>query len=150
MEHFESYLADFHEMETQFAGSNGYNLHVHTEISMIDGKMAVILQGDSGSFCHYCKVSRKDANDLSLILQGFPSTKSFDEIMRTWELLEAGEIPYNHPDRAGQCHAPITKQTLRFFYNSSSETSVTGPLLENTLSLGVRTDAYMVGIECLC
>ena len=29
---------------------------VHTELSMIDGKMVDLIQGDSGSFCHYFNI----------------------------------------------------------------------------------------------
>ena len=58
----------------EYAGSS-IPLNINIEISMVDGKMVDILQGDSGSFCHYCYVSRQEANDLTCILQGFLITK---------------------------------------------------------------------------
>ena len=42
---------------------------------MIDGKMVDIIQEDSGSFCHYCKATRKEANDITRIMQGFQIEK---------------------------------------------------------------------------
>ena len=117
LQHFQPYIAELKSLETEHIQLNGeHNVNVITEVSMIDGKMTDFLQGDSGSFCHYCKVTRKEANDISLILQQtFKTSKSFEEITRIWAALESGEMSYTDPDRAGQCHAPMTEKDLKFF-----------------------------------
>ena len=33
--------------------------------NLIDGKMVDLIQGDSGSFCHYCNATRAEANDIT-------------------------------------------------------------------------------------
>ena len=33
---------------------SGSTVTCHTELSMVDGKMVGLLQGDTGAFCHYC------------------------------------------------------------------------------------------------
>ena len=55
-----------------------------TECSMIDGKMVSLLQGDSGAFCHYCHVSRADANNLTQIETGFNITKDYNSCKEAW------------------------------------------------------------------
>ena len=116
-EHFEPTLDDLVAMENvPFLSSSGRLMHVKTEISMVDGKMVDLLMGDSGSFCHYCNVTRLKANQLHEILQkNFNIEKSYEEIMKTWEALENGDIAYNDPLRHGQCHAPILKKDIKFF-----------------------------------
>ena len=72
-----------------------------TELSMIDGKMADLIQGDSGAFCHYCMATRAEANDIKWIEEGFIIEKSFENCMETWKKLESGELSYNNKGRAG-------------------------------------------------
>ena len=121
MEHFKPILDELHWMETETetpmlpVKQIEHQLSLNAEVSMIDGKMADILQGDSGAFCHYRDVSRKDANDLEKIIQSFPITKSFAQIKRIWEALESGELSYNNAARAGQCHESMLGHDLRFF-----------------------------------
>lgn len=90
-------------------------LSVHTELSMVDGKMVDLIQGDSGSFCHYCNATRAQANDLTCIMQGFVIEKSVEEMREKWEQIESGEMAYSDPERAGQCHEPLNKKTIQFY-----------------------------------
>ena len=74
LKHFKPYIYSAHEMETASEADNGgskFFLSVHTELSMIDGTMVNLIQADSVSFCHYCKATKHEANDLTCILQGF-------------------------------------------------------------------------------
>ena len=83
-EHFKPYIDAVHAMETPTnAYIDGYPrlLSARTEVSMVDGKMVDLIQGDSGSFCHYCNTSRAPANDLTCILQGFVIEKSVEEMI---------------------------------------------------------------------
>ncbi len=73
------------------------DLSVDTELSMIDGKMVNIIQGDSGSFCHYCKVTKNQGNDITCILQGFNIEKTVEEMKATWSNIEEGNISYSDP-----------------------------------------------------
>lgn len=96
--------------------SQGIQICSHTEVSMTDGKMTSILQGDSGSFCHYCTTSRADANDPVVIADGFVINKTIDECRETWEAMERGEISYNDPGKKKQSkfqikYFPITNST---------------------------------------
>ena len=85
---------------------------VTTEISMIDGKMADLLQGDSGAFCHYCTATRESANNIKGIEEGFEIEKSIATCKATWEALDAGEISYHDSARAGQVYMnPSTAET---------------------------------------
>ena len=60
MEHFEPYLNKLCEMENNLTElKNDHSMIVKTEVSIIDGKMVDILQGDSGALCHYCNIPRK-------------------------------------------------------------------------------------------
>lgn len=86
-----------------------------TECSMIDGKMASLLQGDSGAFCHYCTTTRAEANDINNIQQGFHINKDYNSCREAWEKLERGEIAYSSSERQGQCHESIAKIDLHFF-----------------------------------
>ena len=72
--HFQPYIDAAHNMENPAdVNIDGHVIHLsaHTKISMVDGKMVDLIQGDSGSFCHYCNATRAQANDLECILQGF-------------------------------------------------------------------------------
>ena len=60
--------------------------------------MVDLLVGDSGAFCHYCKCSRSDANDLVCILHGFTIDKNYNDVLSTWRRLENGEISYKDTD----------------------------------------------------
>ena len=42
-------------------------------------------------------------------------TKTIEECNRQWELIESGQIAYNDPERAGQCHKPLLTQSGRLF-----------------------------------
>ena len=91
------------------------DLHCHIETSMVDGKMAGILQGDTGSYCHYCNCTKEDGNSLVKILEGFKISKTFEECSDIIQKLESGEIRYKDKERCGQVHAPILKTDLRYF-----------------------------------
>ena len=86
-----------------------------TELSMIDGKMADLIQGDSGAFCHYCIATRAEANNIKRIEEGFTIEKSFENCMKTWQALESGELSYNDKGRAGQVNEPINKRNMQFY-----------------------------------
>ena len=92
---------------------------ITTKMTMVDGKMVNILQGDSGSFCHYCDIKRDEASDFhhiaSLDAGGMPITKTIEECKSRWNLVESGEIGYRDPLRAGQCHKPLISHSGRFF-----------------------------------
>ena len=62
-------------------------LAVNAEVSMIDGKMADFLQGDSDAYCHYCNITKSDGNDVERLLdsEGFPITKTADQIKIVWK-----------------------------------------------------------------
>ena len=52
--HFKPYMDKLSELEDSLIPiSDVSSAKVTTEISMIDGKMVDLVQGDSGSFCHY-------------------------------------------------------------------------------------------------
>ena len=91
----------------------------NTEITMIDGKMVSLLQGGSGAFCHICDISKSDASNIHFLASagvgGVRITRTVDECRRRWELLERGEIGYNDPDRASQCHKPLITKSGRLF-----------------------------------
>ena len=92
---------------------------ITTKMTMVDGTMVNILQGDSGSFCHYCDIKRDEASDFhhiaSLDAGGMPITKTIEECKSRWNLVESGEIGYRDPLRAGQCHKPLISHSGRFF-----------------------------------
>ena len=119
-EHFTPYIDAAHSMETArevtaIDSNHSPMLSVHTELSMVDGKMVDLIQGDSGSFCHHCNATRAQANDLTCIMQGFVIEKSVDKMLETWEQIESGAMAYDNPDRAGQCHKPLNKDNMQFF-----------------------------------
>ena len=74
---------------------------------MIDGKMASLLQGDSGAPCHYCHCTKSEHNNTVCILQGFTITKNYDSCMEIWQNIAVGDIDWSNPERAGQCHKPL-------------------------------------------
>ena len=118
LSHFQPYIDAVENMVAPV--NHNFDGHVikisaHTEISMVDGKMVDLIQGDSGSFCHYCKATRAQANDLTCILQGFLIDKSVEEMIEKWEAIEAGDMLYSDTERSGQCHRPMNNSTLRFF-----------------------------------
>ena len=121
-EHFKPVINEANELETsqqiqiKLHGSiTTIKLKVHTEVSMIDGKMADLIQGDSGSPCHYCKATTAQINDVSTILQGFTIEKTVEEMKSTFNAVQTGELHYDDPQRAGQCHEPLNFQNLKFF-----------------------------------
>ena len=88
---------------------------VKTEISGVDGKMVGILQGDTGSCCHYCHADRKACNSVIEIIHGFPISisKSYDDCKRVWDELESGQMKFSDPARGGQIHEPLV--SCKFF-----------------------------------
>ena len=118
-EHFTPYLDAAHNMEQLSAVTiipdTSSSLSVHTELSMVDGKMVDLIQGDSGSFCHYCTASRAEANNIEFIMQGFSIEKTVEEMQEIWDQMESGEISYTSSERAGQCHEPLNKNTIQFY-----------------------------------
>ena len=108
-----------YDMESSLSQVNhngiSHTLNVNCELSMVDGKMVDLIQGDSGSFCHYCDVTKEEANKLENIINGFPITKTYDQVRIVWDQLESGELAYSNPARHGQCHEPMTKKDLRHF-----------------------------------
>jgi hypothetical protein len=115
-EYFKATLSQLPKNETQpILSKNGLQIFVKTEISMVDGKMVDLLVGDSGAFCHYCKCSRSDANDLVCILHGFTIDKNYNDVLSTWRRLENGKILYKDTERHGQCHEPIVESDVKFF-----------------------------------
>ena len=84
--------------------------------SMLDGKMASLVLGDGGAFCHHCHATRKEANDLAYIVQGFEITKTIEEIVETWKKIESGELKgVESGERDGQCHEPLLQQAALFY-----------------------------------
>lgn len=79
-----------------------------TEVSMIDGKMVSILQGDSGAHCHYCGSTKADSNDIINILRGFKITKTYESCKKKWEEMLSGDVKHDDKKREGQCHEPLT------------------------------------------
>ena len=56
-DHFKPIMDDILRVEEEssvITNGTAHDLSVQCEISMIDGKMVDLIQGDSGSFCHYC------------------------------------------------------------------------------------------------
>ena len=87
-------------------------LNVKNTVSMIDGKMAGMLQGDFGSRkCHYCDSSEVDRNDPLQIFRCFSITKSYESCMEAWQKLESEEIKHNDPQRQGQCDRSLVSIT---------------------------------------
>ena len=100
LEHFKPYIDAAHDMETpsKFNISDiEIDLPVDSGLSVIDGKIVKIIQVDSGSFCHYCKVTKNQGNDITCILQGFNLGKTVDEMKATWGNIEEGNISYIDP-----------------------------------------------------
>ena len=115
-EYFQPTLVKLSSFESEpIVNNEGTDIFVKTEISMVDGKMVGLFVGDSGSFCHYCNVTRAEANDLSTILQSFKIEKSFEEVKKIWEKLEHEEIRYSDRERKGQCHEPLASSDVKFF-----------------------------------
>lgn len=82
-------------------GDSSVVVNCKTECSMIDGKMVTLLQGDSGTFCHLCHASRADANNTSLIEEGFEITKDYDSCTTAWDKLCSNEITLFSIERQG-------------------------------------------------
>lgn len=115
-EHFKPYMDQFHELQKGFVQiTNESSAQVMTELSMMDGKMVDLVQGDSGAFCHYCNATRADANNLTKIKNGFPIEKTAEKCMEIWELLDAENMSYSDKQRKGQVHKPLNTQDIRFY-----------------------------------
>ena len=87
-------------------------IKIKNTISMIDGKMVSILQGDSGAQCHYCSASREEINNLVCILQGYQINKNYQSCQESWNAIIAGELEWSDPKRAGQCHQPLVEVNM--------------------------------------
>ena len=116
---FQPYIQEVERYETSVNDQNfdghSVKLSSHTEISMVDGKMVDLIQGDSGSFCHYCYATNKQGNDLTCIMQGFVIEKTAEDMLQKWEAVEAGDMQYTDVKRSGQCHRPLNNTALRYF-----------------------------------
>ena len=86
-EHFKSFLDTAHVLEATpsvFELNNfTHSFEMNIELSMIYGKMDNIIQGDSRSFCYYCKVSRLESNDIFCIREGFQIKKPYATVPGT-------------------------------------------------------------------
>ena len=72
----------------------------------------------SGSFCHYCNVTKQEGNSLVFILNGFEISKTYEQYKNIIKKLEAtGEerMYYGDKGRYGQVHAPIIRTDMRYF-----------------------------------
>ncbi len=76
----------------------------HIEVCMVDGKMAGLLQGDTGSACHYCHLTTQEYNVKETITQGFTIYKNWTRCKADYEA-----------KRKGQVHQPIIQNDLRYF-----------------------------------
>ena len=105
-----------------------------TKVTMIDGKMVDLVQGDSGAFCHYCDISQDEASSLQFLtgsgVGGMHITKTIEECRQRWELVQSGQIAYRDPQRAGQCQAFIDR-IRQIFCNLAPGTAFLGFRLEN-------------------
>lgn len=108
---FKPTLAKLKQLENSTIECNS-NLKIvcHTEISMCDEKMVSYLQGDSGAFCHMCFATRKSANDLICIMQGFEFEKDYETLQTIFNQLQSGEI--KSKDKKGQNHKPLVEQDM--------------------------------------
>lgn len=103
-------------------GTIAHDLDVSCEISMVNGKMVDLIKGDCGSFCHYCDVTRDEANNLELIFQ--PREK--------WTMLWV-----NGQERSTAfCQPPLKAKIIRL-------------LSEAVIPSWVRSDTYMVWKQCM-
>ena len=117
-EHFKPYMDQLAAIENGVLPVkivNDHKAQVFTELSLMDGKMIDLIQGDSGAFCHYCYATRADANDILKIQNGFKIEKTAEKCREIWESLESGEILYSDKRRAGQVHKPMNTRDIRFY-----------------------------------
>ena len=87
--HFMPYIDEYESMEApqdHVLNTQPVIVGANTAISMIDGKMVGLIQGDSGSFCCNYNVTRAEANDLTCILKGFVVEKTAEEMAEKWVL----------------------------------------------------------------
>ena len=86
---------------------------INNTFSMVDGKLANYLQGDSGAPCHYCGQTVANINNIINIMKGFNITKNYESCQSIWADVEKGEIAWKNPKRQGQCHKPLIE--IKFF-----------------------------------
>lgn len=91
------------------------NITYDTKVSMVDGKMVSIIQGDSGAFCHYCTSTRTESNSTTLINIGFFINKNYSTCKSAWEKLSTGLISSTSSEKQGQCHPSLIKGDLYCF-----------------------------------
>lgn len=83
-------------------------LNVKNTVSMVDGKMVGILQGDIGSRkCHYCTSTVEDMNNVVGISQGYHINKDYNTCMEAWRKVEEGQVEWKSSEREGQCERPL-------------------------------------------
>ena len=115
-EHFKPHMDKLAEMEKETTTLGGAcSANVRTEISMIDGKMADLIQGDSGAFCHYCHVDREDANDITRITEGFQIVKTAEKCLKAYEESGGSGGKVSSKERGGQCHEPLNIRDIRYY-----------------------------------
>ena len=115
-EHFKPYMDQLEQLQNGFVQiKEELSARIMTELSMMDGKMVDLVQGDSGAFCHYCNATRAEANDLTKIKTGFVIEKTAKKCSEIWELLDAEEMNYGDKQRKGQVHKPLNTQNIRFY-----------------------------------
>ena len=115
---FPMYDNAFNELKLAKPFDNTNNLISYDiKTTMIDGKMASILCGDSGSYCKYCFCTREQCNNVDYITETgtFYVEKTYEQALDTWEKLESGEMSYTDPARKGQVHKPVLTENSRFF-----------------------------------
>ena len=115
--HFSPLQKDADALKAPHAVCGISRLSIRCEFSMIDGKMVDLLQGDSGSFCHYCHVSRDDASSIHALLQNnstpFPISKTIQQCNEAYEKNSQNE--FKNQDKEGQCHSPLLTEDGRYF-----------------------------------
>ena len=136
-EHFKPYMDKLAEIEMGLVPiTSESSAQVVTELSMMDGKMVDIVQGDSGAFCHYCNATRADANDLTKINNRFRIEKSADKCLEIWESIESGEMSYSDKERKRQEHKPF------YQYNVTITTTLTNTTTTTTFTNTTTTTTF--------
>ena len=92
-----------------------FKVIINRKVPMIDDKVVDILHGDSGSFCHYCDVLKKEVSSLEFIdnagVGRMPVSKTIEQCKERREWLESRQISYSDPQSKGQCHPPLSSQS---------------------------------------
>ena len=104
-------IAEMKEGKTSVIQINGRPITVlyEIEMSIVDGNMKGLLQGNTGSPRHYCHFRSKEYNNLESIEAGFKIDKTYAVY------LEHYKSNLNPKKRLGQLHQPILITDFRFF-----------------------------------